>query len=272
MLRRAAGLLLLLGLAPANAWGQGRAGITVTFLANEGVLLRGETATGSRAVLIDALMLPYRGYAVPSDSTQARLSGARPPFDAVDVILATHRHGDHFHPVPVGQHLRANSRASFVASRQVIDSLRSGAFGVYRNQLLPRTIARGTVQRLEINGVPVTLLGLPHGGADRHAGVEHLAFIVELGGRRVLHLGDGELSDAALAPLRLDTMRVDLALLPSWALASEEMVALVQRRMAPAAVAAIHLGGGDGSTRRAIARFAPTATVFVREGATLFVP
>jgi L-ascorbate metabolism protein UlaG (beta-lactamase superfamily) len=32
----------------------------------------------------------------------------RAPFDGVDVVLVTHRHGDHFHPAAVAAHLRAD--------------------------------------------------------------------------------------------------------------------------------------------------------------------
>jgi glyoxylase-like metal-dependent hydrolase (beta-lactamase superfamily II) len=75
-----------------------QAGVTITFLANEGVML----SSGGKKVLIDALFLKYEtGYAVPADSTLSALAKARPPFDSVDLILVTHRHGDHFHPVPL---------------------------------------------------------------------------------------------------------------------------------------------------------------------------
>ena len=56
-------------------------GMTVTFLANEGVLL----TSGNRKVLIDALFQEYRPmYALPADSTRRALQAARPSFDGVD--------------------------------------------------------------------------------------------------------------------------------------------------------------------------------------------
>ena len=86
-------------------------GVTITFLANEGVML----SSSGHKVLIDALFLSYGpGYAVPADSTQRSLHNARSPFDLVDLILVTHRHGDHFHPAPAAAHLRTNPRAHLV--------------------------------------------------------------------------------------------------------------------------------------------------------------
>jgi L-ascorbate metabolism protein UlaG (beta-lactamase superfamily) len=67
-------------------------GVTVTFIANEGVMLSG----GGRKVLIDALFERYStGFALADDSTRAALAAARAPFDSVDLLLFTHRHGDH---------------------------------------------------------------------------------------------------------------------------------------------------------------------------------
>jgi hypothetical protein len=65
---------------------------------------------------------------------------------------------------------------------------------------MARTMAPGTRQRETVNGITVELLGIPHGGGWRSRGLEHLAYIVELGGRRVLHVGDAELTDEVLAP------------------------------------------------------------------------
>src|SRR5687767_14045699 len=127
-----------------------RDGLTITFLANEGVML----SSGVKKVLIDALFVKYEtGYAVPADSTRAALERARPPFDAIDLVLVTHRHGDHFHPAPVAAHLRANPHATLLTSRQVIDSLRGH---IPPNALLgPRFISRTTApgsRRREVVG------------------------------------------------------------------------------------------------------------------------
>jgi L-ascorbate metabolism protein UlaG (beta-lactamase superfamily) len=241
-------------------------GVTVTFLANEGVLLSGETGAGPRDVLIDALVEPYESYPAPAESTRAALREARDPFAGVDVALVTHRHGDHFHPAPVAAHLAANPRAILVTSRQVVDSLRGRATpDLMRDRVAVRTQPPGTRRRMLVNDVPVDLVGLPHSGGRRHRHVEHLAFLVELGGRRVLHLGDAELSEEALAPLRLDTMRVDVALVPFWALTDEDTRRAVERWIRPGRMAAFHLSDeAAGRTRGELAEAAPGAHVFSR--------
>jgi L-ascorbate metabolism protein UlaG (beta-lactamase superfamily) len=217
-------------------------GVSITYLANEGVLI----SSGTKKVLIDALFQEYRGYATPADSTARALAGAAPPFDSVDLVLVTHRHGDHFHPVPVVAHLRSNPQAVLVTSAQVIDSLRGRLMpdAVPESQLLSRTTAPGDQRREVINGISIYLLGLPHGG-ERHRAVEHLGFVVELGGRRVLHVGDTDISEHAFEPLRLDTARIDVALLPAWMVMSDEGRRVIERWIQPGRVLAFHVAKGE---------------------------
>ena len=106
-------------------------------------------------------------------------------------------------------------------------------------------MAPGTRRRALVNGLPVELLGLAHGGR-RHRHVEHLGYIVELGGRRVLHLGDAELSEATLAPFRLDTSRIDVALIPAWAVTDRESREAIRRWVRPRQAIAFHLSEGAG--------------------------
>jgi L-ascorbate metabolism protein UlaG (beta-lactamase superfamily) len=237
--------------------------VAITFIANEGVLL----SSGSKQVLIDALFQKYEtGYAIPADATRAALEGARVPFDSVDLILVTHRHGDHYHPASVVSHLLANPRATLLTSAQVIDSLR-GRLPRGRDltqQIIARTMTPGSRRRMVVNGISVELLGLPHGGR-RHRGVEHIGYIVELGGRRVLHVGDTDTSEEAFAPYRLDTARIDVALLPQWMVLSREGRHVIEKLIRPKQVIAFHVGDGDMERAPNAVRAAmPQAITFTR--------
>jgi L-ascorbate metabolism protein UlaG (beta-lactamase superfamily) len=265
-LTRGAAGIVLAGVTPlagpVRDQGQSPASVSVTFLANEGVLL----SSGSTRVLIDALFIKYEtGFAVPAESTQAALRHARAPFDSVDLVLVTHRHGDHFHPGPAAAHLAANPGATLLTSQQVIDSMRQVP-GIARlaPRMVPRTMAPGTRRRVVVNGLPVELLGLPHGGR-RHRHVEHLGYVVELAGRRILHVGDAELSEATLAPLALDTSRIDVALLPAWSLTDRGSREAIARWIRPRQVIAFHLSEGAGRREvREVQEAWPGAGVFVR--------
>jgi len=247
---------------------QAQPALTITFLANEGVHL----AAGDKAVLIDALFEHYgREFALPADSTRAALAAARPPFHEVDVVLVTHRHGDHFHPAPMAAHLRANPRATLLTSRQVIDSLRAHppAAALAAERLVAPPVRRGERQRHAVAGIPVELLGLPHGGNPRRV-PDHLGYVVELGGQRVLHVGDTDISEAAFRPLRLDTARIDIALLPDWMITSAEGRETIARWIKPGRVVAIHLTAQDTpAAARRVREALPSAIAFETSLSTL---
>jgi L-ascorbate metabolism protein UlaG (beta-lactamase superfamily) len=88
---------------------------------------------------------------------------------------------------------------------------------------------------------------------------------VELGGRRVLHLGDADFNTRTFAALRLDTMRIDVALVPDWALLDEQSRQIVQRWIRPRQIVAIHVMEGEGErVARAVRRILPKAVTFAR--------
>jgi L-ascorbate metabolism protein UlaG (beta-lactamase superfamily) len=251
--------LLLAGVIPPLLHAQAAPGVTVTFLANEGVLL----ASGTQKVLIDALYDPYKTYGLPHDSTRLALRGARAPFDDVDLVLVTHWHGDHFGAAPVTDHLLANRRATLLASDQVIDSLRrySPAREIPAGRTLGRVVGSGERRREVVNGVPVEVLGVSHGDG-RHRDVQHRGFVVEIGGRRVLHLGDTFFSEQEFAKLRLDTARIDVALLPGWAVLGNRDI--IERWIKPRQVVAIHLLDGELDQALRIETAWPGAVAFTR--------
>ena len=244
-------------------------GLTLTFLANEGVML----SSGGKKVLIDALFVKYKtGFATPADSTQTALAGARAPFDNVDLILATHYHGDHFHPQQVAAHLAANPRATLATSTQVIDSLRGRLprGGPIDARILARTTPPGTRKREIINGIPVEFIGISHGsGPANHLRIEHLVYIVELGGKRVMHVGDAILSDDNLRAFRLDTARIDIALVPTWVATGRSSRAAIERWVKPKQVVAFHVGEGEGDqAAREVRSAIPNAITLTRERQT----
>ena len=236
--------------------------VTVTFVANEGVLL----SSRSGKVLIDALFRSYKDFVVPSDSLRQAMEAGRPPFDSVNLALATHWHGDHFEPRPVFSFLRANPGATFLASRQVLDSLAryEPARSLPARQLVPSTMEPGTRRRLTVNGITVDVLGITH-GTGRNRAVQHLGYLVELDGVRVLHLGDSWVEDHTFKPFRLDTMRVHVALVPSWLLRNAETRAVIIRDIRPRTVMAFHLGRDDEArVTKEIHQAMPTAIILFR--------
>jgi L-ascorbate metabolism protein UlaG (beta-lactamase superfamily) len=83
--------------------------LTVTYLANMGVVLTGSTAR----VVIDGF---HHGalaeYAPLRAEDRSALEMATGPYAQVDAILITHRHADHFQPAAVAARLAVDTRVS----------------------------------------------------------------------------------------------------------------------------------------------------------------
>ena len=209
--------------------------LTLTHVANAGFLI----GTGESKVLIDALFDEgIRGYGQIPDELRPALVGGQPPFDGVDLALATHFHRDHFGRDAVRRFLAANPRALFVSTRQAVDAL-----GELPADLQGRARAivppEGDSRTIEHRGVRVEILNLHH-GRDRRPPVENLGFLVTLAGMTVLHVGDTEVVASELAPYRLAERGVDLGLLPSWFVAWPKWIAVTRDAIRPRWIAVMH--------------------------------
>ncbi len=187
-----------------------------------------------------------RGFPSIPDGLRDSLEAGEPPFEPADVILATHHHADHFDPAMVARYLERFPDASFVSTEQAVDLFRA-AVG-HRPDLGSR--ARGLLppegQRIELEpaGIGLTVLNLHH-GRDRSPPVQNLGFIIQLGGMKLLHVGDTEADVRDFAPYALADEGIDVALVPSWFLTYERWRRVLEESIKPRHIVAMHLPLGD---------------------------
>ncbi len=199
------------GCEPAVA-AQAKGALEVSYLANEGFLVVG----AGRSVLIDALFREgVKGYAVVSQGNREKLENARSPFDKVDLALATHFHADHFDALAVANHLTRNPHALFVSTRQAAEKLKASyeKFDLLKSRVVAALPKEGERIKLSHNGACLQVLNITHG---RNRPIENLGFIVEVAGRKLLHIGD---SEAVAEDFRLNGLKreaIDVAFLPYW--------------------------------------------------------
>ena len=271
-------LVLLAGLATP-----GQAQLRVTYVANEGSLLEGS----GRKVLIDALtgerIPPYP--TVPADLRPA-LEEARPPFDAVDLVLATHRHADHFDAETVARHLRANPAARFVSTPQAVEQLREalGAESPHLERVEAVLPAEGARQTVRHRGVEVQVLSLHH-GRSRKPPIENVGFLARMGGVKWLQVGDTEVDEDDIRPYGLSDEQIDVAFLPTWFLEGGGWSRVVERQIRPGTIVVMHRvengappawfapdKDAAGQALRILDRF-PSAVILARPGdTTTFAP
>ncbi len=238
------------------------AAAAVTYVGSSGFLIE----AGGRKILVDALFDGFPpGYCVP-DALREPLLDGQPPFDGVDVILATHAHGDHFSAAAVRRALEINPAAVFVGPEATVAALAG---------LEARTIALavpdGERRTVTVRGVTITAMPLTHGTPPPgRPGIVNLAYLITAGGTTFLHTGDIDAQAIPLSYLRtlgLPEAHVDVAFVPHFLLATPVPLPFVTEGLHPRTVVASHLQytGGAPDTAR-IRRNFPTAVIFGVEG------
>lgn len=243
-------IILCLIMAAATACGQSgsksitppagaNSPVTVTYIANEGVLI----AEGDQRVLIDGLHREYKpDYAFPDARLLSALEAGKAPYDQLDLILVSHQHLDHFHPLSVALSLKNIPGASLISSEQVVNQVREQlAKGtVDATRLQPFTPGADRKLEITVAGIKLTVLGLRHSGEQARS-IQNLGHIVELGGKKFLHVGDAELSDTVFAGYKLNEAGIDVAILPYWYLLTAEGRAAIKKLINPKQIIAVHI-------------------------------
>jgi L-ascorbate metabolism protein UlaG (beta-lactamase superfamily) len=163
--------------------------LLITFTSNAGFMIM----TSGKKILIDAL---YPGDATPE--TLARMENGEPPFDGVDLVLATHDHADHFGPQSVGRHLSNNPAAVFLSTESAVEMLREGydAFDQIEERVIPISVHRGGSVQETVNGIELEMLNMPHGIPG---GYLNMGIVMTIGPHRIFHTGDSGPESASLA-------------------------------------------------------------------------
>ncbi len=215
--------------------------IDVTYIGNEGFLI----AAGDTKILVDAL---YRegvpGYEVIPPDRREMLETAASPFDGVDLVLVTHFHADHFDTEAVGRHLLSNPGARCITTAQTRDQMSQtfARFGEIASRVIGITPEEGEKMEVpgirEATGILVRVVNLHHG---RDRPIENIGFLVDIGGMRILHVGDTEALAGEYAQYDLAGEAIDVAFLPFYQLVFDLWRAEVPRAIGADRIVVMHV-------------------------------
>ncbi len=203
-------------------------GLEMKPLANAGMML---TCAGESVVVDGFFREGVRGYEVLPAALREALETAQPPYDRIRLILATHRHADHFDAASVARHLLANPRARFVGTPQTAGEVARLAPG--RAETIAPPAAQG----------PARFLRVPHNRPHRDT-IENTLTLVTLCGQTVAFTGDAEVDPADFAGLALGP--IDELVVPWWFLTSDKGRQVVDGILKPRGLWAVH---GDPAER-----------------------
>ena len=121
-------------------------------------------------------------------------------------------------------------------------------------------------------GVPLTLLGLQH-GSRRFEWIQNLGYLVEIGGKKILHVGDAGMAAGNFEPFHLPAQKIDIALIPAWFFLYPEGQYAIRKLIGAQQLIAIHVPPNRAAEHiYAIHQAFPEAVVFAETGERLELP
>jgi L-ascorbate metabolism protein UlaG (beta-lactamase superfamily) len=203
--------LLALGLflSPCAA-----ADVTITQLANGGVIF----SDGETRVMIDGMVVePYSVYAGLPPDAAADFSRASGAFAGIDLVLASHRHHDHNQPASACSFVQNSDASILVTSAEVISLVRERCrdFVTTTERIEVIDPQPGEPVIVEVGNARVSVFRLSH-GKQKYSRIENFAHLVELGGLRLLHIGDAAMDGQAFDEAGLGGEAIDVAFIPIW--------------------------------------------------------
>ncbi len=237
-----------------------QAQVKITYIANEGVLIE----SAEKKVIIDALFDKYYDeFHHPSESLLEKMISGEAPYNDVDLLLSTHVHRDHFAPTMAGRFLNGHKETRMVASAQMAKSLAEDyAEGASVTNQVEGIVLDSLIHEREVNGIKVKAFFIKHAGGSRFRKIENMGFVIEIGGKRILHLGDSDMNAERFAALDLKSMNIDIALIPYWSMLEDPGVSIIKNSIQPKHLLAIHFPKvGSPPAEKAIAGNLPDAKI-----------
>jgi L-ascorbate metabolism protein UlaG (beta-lactamase superfamily) len=163
--------------------------------------------------------------ALPTE-VHRQLANAKPPFDGLTVVLVSHDHPDHVQWRGLEKFLGNNAEAQLITAAPILRGLKEGAqdYEAIAKQVTPVPITRGTGKKLMQEEMSVDFFTLEHRGKER---VFNLAHLIDMGGLRILHIGDADPTRGNFAAYDLAAKEIDVAFVPYWFFGSPEGVQLL---------------------------------------------
>ena len=180
--------------------------VRVTFVGNAGFLI----TVNDKKILIDALFSGFPGDYILPREIQDKLALGLPPFDNIDLVLATHSHGDHFDASLVRRFLSNNPAAVFASTPQATALLND-----FSDRVIALAPTKNKTAPAVIRGVQVQAVYLSHGAPpEGKAEILNFAYLATIDGVTLFHSGDIDISQFSydeFRALRLPEKKIHLA-------------------------------------------------------------
>ena len=219
------------------------ADVMITQLANEGVIL----FDGKTRIMIDGMVVePYSVYGGLDEAAAADFTRASGAFAGIELALSSHRHHDHNQPRFACQFLQASPQTEFVSSPQVMGLMREKCRQLVTTDPRIREITPqyGQPEVLQHGEVKITVFPLSH-GTRKYAKIQNYGQLVEMGGLKILHIGDAAMDPTDFRKAGLDQVKLDVALIPFWYFQPGPGAEVIDQYMDASLKVAVHIPPGE---------------------------
>jgi L-ascorbate metabolism protein UlaG (beta-lactamase superfamily) len=213
--------------------------LEIQYLANEGLLIKSD----SKQILIDATFnKEFEHLDVLPDTELDKIKNAESNYKSIDIILATHLHGDHFNAEITGSHLLVNKKTMFLGPKETVANFEENfnKFHMISSQIKSETPNFFESKTVTLNGIEIKMYRLEHSGESPWKEAENIAYLITLGEKKILHFGDSKI-DVNIEKLGLINENIDVVILPFWELGNSENKKIILEYINPKKILAGHI-------------------------------
>jgi len=217
-------LFILLVSCPASYTSDGKVqtnkSVSITYTGNMGVLISNDKT----AVWIDGLHEYYGPeYLNPPDSILEKVFEKKDIFSRLQWLLFTHYHRDHFSAKLSKRFLQLFPAHKVIGAPQVIDSFSA-------SHIINAWNKHGEILNDTASSLRIKAFNIPHTWPQRHTKVQNIAYLVELNGIRILHVGDADTDPGSFSFSQVDS--IDVMIVPAWFLENENAKKIIEQLQA----------------------------------------
>jgi L-ascorbate metabolism protein UlaG (beta-lactamase superfamily) len=174
--------------------------LVLEYTANAGV----KVSSNEKVVLIDSLFGPHHFFNALNEKNFNSLIT-----QGADIALSTHAHSDHFSAKRTAQFLNKNKGAIFIGTPEMLVGLDEDAIS---DQLQLAALTGYQSKVFSHQDIKVTAYNFPHMELPDHQ-MQNFGYLVEIGGWKILHVGDGDVNAEVIKGLELAEQDIDIALI-----------------------------------------------------------
>lgn len=231
--------------------------LQITYVGNMGVLIEGKATS----VLIDGLHKEYGpAYQYPPKELVQKLTENESFNSPIGLVMNTHIHKDHFDDQLVHEFLKRNKKSVFIGPEQITKELTK--LKTSKDQLRGISTEKHGRQKASNPYCSVTAFFLNHANPRMHSKIKNVGYLIEIDDTKIVHFGDAFWIEEVFENLDLEKEKIDIAILPSWMIASTKNRKMINKYIQPKKIIATHISPTYPQTMDNLKEYYPEAISF----------